>query len=109
MSNGNRISVMTKQFTIITKYGSKWLTVVPSKPIWGNEKEWMEEVLSEDLPYIGNRPEGTVLDESEVREVRQYRKICASHEWMDMGTRASPSPWNGLPASDSNLTPICRG
>lgn len=72
MSNGNRISVMTKQFTIITKYGSKWL-----RPSLGTATH----LISPDLPYLGSRPEGAVLDESEVREVRQYRKIGAGLDW----------------------------
>lgn len=50
-----------KQFTIITKDGSKWL-----RPT---------DVLSDvfNVIYIGNRPEGAVVDESEVREIRQYQ------------------------------------
>lgn len=76
---------MKRQFTIITKDGSKWLNLTQSKPIWGNEKEWMEEVLSEDLPYLGCRPEGTTLDESDVREVRQYNVTGTwiSHPFME--------------------------
>lgn len=56
-----------KQFTVITKDGSKWL-----RPT---------DVLSDvfNVIYIGNHPEGTVLDESEVREVRQYRLRGTDH------------------------------
>lgn len=62
-----------KKFTIITKDGSKWL-----RPT---------DVLSDvfNVIYIGSRPEGTVLYESEVREVRQYNVTGTwiSHQFME--------------------------
>lgn len=51
-----------KQFTVITKDGSKWL-----RPSLGTATH----LISPDLPYIGTRPEGTVLDESEVTLIYQ--------------------------------------
>lgn len=94
---------MSKQFTVITKDGSKWLR--PVNPFDNNDPrftskepfcilgmrpcsktvcecdEWKKfEKNNPILPYIGNRPDGTTLDESEVREVRQYQY---EGEWFD--------------------------
>lgn len=55
---------MSKQFTVITKDGSKWLRArIPH--------DFLDSVEFVEFPYMGSHPEGTTLDESEVREVRQ--------------------------------------
>lgn len=59
------------KFTVITKDGSKWLR--PTGVLSG--------VF--DVIYIGTHPEETILDGSEVREVRQY--------WIDKEWRESPT------------------
>lgn len=56
---------MSKQFTVITKDGSKWL-----RPVDMYDERHVKDFA---LPYLGSRPEGTTLDESEVREVRQWK------------------------------------
>lgn len=62
-----------KKFTIITKDGSKWLR--PVNPFDENGQAWRGFKSSNpDIPYIGSRPEGTTVDESEVKEVVQYRQ-----------------------------------
>lgn len=84
-----------RKYTIITKDGSKWLR--PVNPFDNNDPrftskepfcilgmrpcsktvcecdEWKKfEKNNPILPYIGSHPEGTAVDESEVREVRQF-------------------------------------
>lgn len=76
---------MSKQFTIITKDGSKWLQ--PTNVPYPNADEYEDgnephpyaaradaviyEERTRPLPYLGDKPEGTTLDESEVRKVIQ--------------------------------------
>lgn len=105
---------MSKQFTIITKDGSKWLR--PVNPFDNNDPrftskepfcilgmrpcsktvcecdEWKKfEKNNPILPYIGSRPEGTVLDESQVRKITQvedYPEWITPHpdnleDWLD--------------------------
>lgn len=75
---------MTKQFTIITKDGSKWLRPINPHPeklsthgtpeAFYYNPEWQEfEKNNFDAPYLGSHPEGTTLDEIEVREVGQHK------------------------------------
>lgn len=88
---------MSKKFIIIEKDSSKWLR--PVNPFDNNDPrftskepfcmlgmrpcsktvcecdEWKKfEKNNLILPYIGSRPEGTTVDEGEVREVVQYRQ-----------------------------------
>lgn len=68
-----------KQFTVITKDGSKWL-----RPT---------DVLSDvfNVIYIGSHPEGTILNEREVRKITQvedYPEWITPHpdnleDWLD--------------------------
>lgn len=107
---------MSKRFTIITKDGSKWLR--PINPFDNNDPrftskepfcilgmrpcsktvcecdEWKKfEKNNPILPYIGSHPEGTVLDESEVREVRQRKRTDRTNaDWQDMFDGIVPLP-----------------
>lgn len=67
---------MSKQFTIITKDDSKWLRPVLNPSDTDQLSRFFQNAGDgfEDLPYIGTRPEGTTGDESEVKEVVQYRQ-----------------------------------
>lgn len=65
-----------KQFTVITKDGSKWLR--PANLFNTQTISWRNSI-EKYLPYIGNHPEGTILDEREVREVRHYRLRGTDH------------------------------
>ena len=56
-----------KKFTVITKDGSKWLSL--PAPHGVDPIQWHSDNL--DLPYIGSAKSGATLDESEVKEVRQ--------------------------------------
>lgn len=56
----------------ITKDGSKWL-----RPVDMYDERHVKDFA---LPYTGSRPEGTVVDESEVREVRQFKD---NGEWVE--------------------------
>lgn len=62
-------------YKVIQQYGEKWLRAI--NPFDENGQAWRGFKSSNpDLPYIGSRPEGTTVDESEVREVRQHRHKC---------------------------------
>lgn len=72
-----------KKFTVITKDGSKWLRPVNPHPeklsthgtpeAFYYNPEWQEfEKNNFDAPYLGYRPEGTAVYESEVWTVVQY-------------------------------------
>lgn len=75
---------MSKQFTIITKNGSKWLR--PVNQFDENGQAWRGfQSSNPDLPYIGSRPEGTILDESEVTAITQARhKESSSLTWFNV-------------------------
>lgn len=64
-----------KKFTVITKGGSKWLRPVLNPSDTDQLSRFFQNAGDgfEDLPYIGSHPEGTAVDESEVREVTQTR------------------------------------
>lgn len=67
-----------KKFTVINKDGSNWLR--PINPSDENGQAWRGfQSSNPDLPYIGSHPEGAVLNEREVREVRQYRLRGSDH------------------------------
>lgn len=79
-----------KKFTIITKDGSRCLR--PVNPFDENGQAWRGfQSSNPDLPYIGYRPEGTVLDESQVRKITQvedYPEWITPHpdnleDWLD--------------------------
>lgn len=57
-----------RKFTVITKDGSKWLRARIRIP-----HDFLDSVEFVEFPYMGSHPEGTTLDESEVKEVRQYQ------------------------------------
>lgn len=68
---------MSKQYTVITKDGSKWLR--PVNPFDPRDIMWQEFNLKEpDLLYLGNHPEGTVLSEEQVKPRRQ---VLYNGEW----------------------------
>src|SRR5690606_7217009 len=58
-----------KQFTIITKDGSKWLS--RTAPHGVDPIQWRSD--NHDLPYIGSAEPGTSLSEEQVKEIRQHR------------------------------------
>lgn len=92
---------MKRQFTVITKDGSKWL-----RPVNPHRKHLVDEfglfrnpdhvtfgLNSPDLPYIGSHPEGTTVDESDVRELTQCRvKNAPSDKWQEIGFGKVPPP-----------------
>lgn len=78
-----------RQFTIITKDGSKWLS--RTAPHGVDPIQWHSDNL--DLPYIGSHPEGTTVDESEVTELTQCRvKNAPSDKWQEIGFGKVPPP-----------------
>lgn len=76
-----------KQFTIITKSGSKWLKPInvpypnadeyedgnEPHPAFARADAVIYEEMTRPVVYLGSRPEGTKLYEIEVSEVRQMR------------------------------------
>lgn len=90
---------MSKQFIVITKDGSKWLRLINPHPEklsthWAAideqyyNPEWQEfEKNNFDLPYIGSRPDGTTVDESDVKLIRQYQDVDTG-QWFDIKDEA---------------------
>lgn len=79
---------MSKQFTIITKDGSKWLRAV--NPFDENGQAWRGfQSSNPDIPYLGSHPEGTVLSEEQVRGVKQtHHKDEDSDYWYTSPSQA---------------------
>lgn len=92
---------MSKQFTVITKDGSKWLQPInvpypnadeyedgkEPHPIFARADAIIYEERTRPVPYIGDRPEGTLLDETEVRAIRQYKNRLgrSPSDWVTVG------------------------
>lgn len=103
-----------KKYTVITKEGSKWLQPInvpyqnADEYEYGNEPHpafaradaVIYEEMTRPVPYLGNKPEGTVLSEDQVQEVRQWRnKNNSSLTWWEI-PHNDDAFWNGVNDAD---------